>query len=498
MKITEGKEWMPQTKQEQNTIQFNYFRDAELINVKYRDGAKRFKMVSGAEKIFYNIDAIKYSKEVIICEGEIDVLSFVNIGIHHAISVPNGSVIGNVNLEYLDNCIDYFENKTKIILALDKDAAGQNTQKEMIRRFGSDRCFTVDFKDCKDANEYLQKYGDNALRLVIENAQEVPIDGVSSVKDFQEQFEHYLINGMQSGFKTGKTHFDKVFSTYTGQYIVVTGIPSSGKSDWVDEMCIGYADKNDWKIAFASPENKPNQIHAAKLISKLTGKWIRDVKDFKTEWYDLALNYLNDKFKFIDLDEHFDLNLVLEKAQRLIFKFGIKCLVIDPYNKVRLNASLSKNINEYTNDYLIKIDEFARKHDILIILVAHPRKPNLNEAKTYEPSFYDIKGGGEFYDMSPHGILVHRDYANDVTKIKILKVKFSHLGTNNAEVYYRWNFNNGRYMEFENGDASVELLECPIINNENPFNVSYLTPTIIKDIEPNYDFDLTETDEIPF
>ena len=56
LQVTEGSEWMPQTSKNENTIQFNYFMGDQLINVKYRDGRKNFKLYKGAEKVFYNIN----------------------------------------------------------------------------------------------------------------------------------------------------------------------------------------------------------------------------------------------------------------------------------------------------------------------------------------------------------------------------------------------------------------------------------------------------------
>ena len=41
---------------------------------------------------------------------------------------PNGATLNSNNLDYLDNCIDYFEDKEKIILAVDSDEAGQALQ----------------------------------------------------------------------------------------------------------------------------------------------------------------------------------------------------------------------------------------------------------------------------------------------------------------------------------------------------------------------------------
>ena len=138
LKVSEGTEWMPQTNKNENTIKFNYFIANELINIKYRDARKNFKLFKGAEKVFYNINSITNYDECIIVEGEMDVLSFHEAGIHNVVSVPNGATLNSNNLDYLDNCIDYFENKNKIILAVDKDEAGQALQQELIRRLGAE------------------------------------------------------------------------------------------------------------------------------------------------------------------------------------------------------------------------------------------------------------------------------------------------------------------------------------------------------------------------
>lgn len=467
MKITQSVEFMPQVGEKRNSICFNYFRDDELVNVKYRTGDKKFKLFSGGELILYNLNNCKISEDIIICEGEMDALSYVEAGLFHVVSVPNGSTLNNVNLEYIDNCIEYFENKKKIYLSLDNDPAGQNVTKELIRRFGADKCFLIDLIDCKDANEYLVKYGKEMLSRVLESAREVPIDGVSSLLDWETEFDDYVAHGMQKGFMTGISSFDNIFSTYTGQYVVVTGVPSHGKSDFVDMMCVGYNQRYGWKIAYASTENKPNTIHAGKLISKLCGKWVNRPEYLKESWYKKAKDRINDTFKFIDLDGTYDLDRVLDKTRELIFKFGIKLLVIDPYNKIKLKESESKGTNEYTNDYLLKIDEFARKHDILIILVAHPVKPNGEEKKNYEPDFYSVKGGGEFYDMSPHGILVHRNRDLDLVKIKVLKVKFAHLGENGSYIWLKWNKANGRFIDFGIQDENPDKIGLPNSDNSN-------------------------------
>ena len=404
-KVQECKEWMPQTKKEENCIAFNYYRDGELINIKYRDFNKNFKLEKESELILYNLDFCKINDSVVVVEGEMDAISFIEAGLTNVVSVPNGSTLKTINLEYLDNCIEYFENKTKIYLALDNDEAGKNLSKELSRRFFNKTCFLVDFSDKKDANEYLVAYGKESLLKTIYEAKEISIEGVSSLSDWETEFDDYCLNGARGGFKTGLKSFDDVFSTYLGQYIVVSGFPSSGKSDFVDEICLKYFEKHGWKTAYASPENKPNTIHAHKLMAKLCGEWIKYENQLKNSWIKNAKHIISDTFKFIDL-QRYSLEEVLAKAEQLIFRYGIKILVLDPFNKIKLKSSDESNINKYTNDYLNLIDEFCRIHNILIILVAHPKEPPAND-KAFKPNFYSIKGGGEFYDMSPHGILVH-------------------------------------------------------------------------------------------
>jgi twinkle protein len=460
MKISNGLEWMPQTGKEENTIQFNYFRDNELVNIKYRDGAKNFKMVKDAEKIFYNLDNIRTEKEVIICEGEMDALSFIECGYWNTTSIPNGSTTGNVNLEYLDNCYEYFENKEKIYLCLDNDEAGQNVQNELIRRLGAERCYLIDLSDFKDINEVLTGEGKEKVIERVKEAKIVPLEGVQCLEDIKPELHDFYLNGMPRGFKIGKPNFDEIFTTNTSQYIVVTGIPTSGKSDFVDQMCVGYNLNYNWKIAYASPENKPTVLHVDKIARKYYGERPTSKKHLNYDGWKIVEDRINNDFTFLEFDKY-DLTSVLKKGAELVRRKGIKCLVIDPYNKIRLKESMHKNINDYTNDYLTKIDEFCREFDVLVILVAHPVKirKDSGEKKIPEPTFYDIKGGGEFYDMSYHGLLVHRNYDNGTVKIKVLKCKFQHLGTNQAETHFCWSPSSGRYCSFDgNPDSEHELL----------------------------------------
>ena len=456
LRISEGPEYMPQTGKTENVIKFNYFMGDQLINVKYRDGRKNFKLYKGAEKVFYNINSIIGYEYCVIVEGEMDVLALHEAGITNAISVPNGATLNSNNLDYLDACIDYFDDKEKIILAVDTDEAGQALQAELVRRLGSETCYLASFDDCKDANEYLQKYGKEKLSERISGARPVPLENVTTFRDIEDEVTDFVRNGFKPGFQVGLENFDDIFSTYTGQFITVTGIPSSGKSDFVDQMVVGYNANYGWKTAFASPENQPTYLHAHKLMRK---HWqgMPTAADIDGDRWNQVADHCNSNYYHIDM-ERYTLDSVLRKGAELVKRKGIKCLVIDPFNKVR-DVGGSDDVNKYTMEYLAKIEIFAKKYDVLVFIVAHPTKMyKTQDGKIEEPTMYNIKGGGEWYDASYHGILVHRDYEQKTVKAKVLKVKFQNLGENGAEAHFKWEPKSGCFIPHEQINLAGEKM----------------------------------------
>jgi twinkle protein len=457
LQVTEGSEFMPQTGKQENTIQFNYFIGDQLINVKYRDGRKNFKLYKGAEKVFYNINSIVGYDTCVIVEGEMDVLALHEAGVPNAISVPNGATLNRNNLDYLDNCIDYFDDKTRIILAVDADEPGQMLQRELVRRLGAEVCYLIDFNGNKDANDFLLEHGADKLRDAIHNSRPVPLENVSTLKDVEDELRDFVKNGFKPGYQIGLKNFDQIFSTYTGQFITVTGVPSSGKSDFVDQMVVGYNNNYGWKTAYASPENQPVYLHAHKLMRKHWQDMPR-VDDIGNDKWQQVTDHVNDNYFFIDMDKY-SLEAVLRKGAELVKRKGIKCLVLDPFNKIRDVDAVSDDVNRYTMDYLAKIEAFCKKYDVLTFIVAHPTKMYKgSDGKMEEPTMYNIKGGGEWYDASYHGLLVHRDYEAKTTKVKVLKVKFQNLGENGAESHFTWEPRSGSFIPHITDEVEAEVM----------------------------------------
>lgn len=463
--ITEKKEWMPQVEKERTCICFNYYRDGKIVNVKYRDGDKNFKLFSGAELIPYNLDGIKDVDTAIWVEGEFDALAYISAGITNVLSVPNGASKSKQNLQYVDNAFNELAHINTHIIAVDQDEAGRALRDEMIRRFGAENCKTVSFKDVKDANEYLQKYGYETLRLTIQEAQDVPLGGIYDLEKDWDNVLNLWENGMPKGLEIGRPEIDRNITWISGVVATWTGIPSHGKSEWVEEVATLLNIRYGWKVGIFSPENRPTSVAVSKFISRISGKKFDKQTMKEYELYQTA-DYMVDNFFFIEPDDDdVTVESILEHAKILVRKKGIKQLIIDPWNKLEHLIERGESETQYVSRCLDKIYSFAQKYDVLVHLVAHPTKMKKDTTGNFEvPTLYDINGSSHFYNKTFYGICIYR--IGDLSKFIVQKVKFKHLGSTSGSVSeYRYNINNGRFTE--NGEQ-VFWDNAPYLQYEKP------------------------------
>ena len=439
---------LPQTGQVERCIVFPYLLEGKLVNRKYRDGRKNFLLEAGARLVPWRIDHIRYTDECIITEGEMDALSFVVAGRDDVVSVPNGA---QANLAFLDDFIEtHLENKKRVYIAVDTDAKGLQVRTELVRRLGEDLCRIVTYgDDCKDANELLMKGGADALLRALDEAQEVPMEGVFTAADVKDELLTLFEKGMQKGAVFGLGALDDMLSVETGRLMVVTGIPGDGKSEFLDEMTIRLSLAYGWKCAYFSPENYPVTLHHQKLVEKLIGK--RFMKGVMSEEeFEAGVDYLSQNFFDILPEEGYQVENILQLAEMLVRRKGIRVVVLDPYNCLEHQIPSGQSETQYISEFLEKLRSFARRRQVLVILAAHPTKLKQDPiTKRFPvPSMYDISGSAAFFNKADFGLAVERDRTRGVTRIHVQKVKFRHLGYPGV-ASFRYNTHCGRFAPFD-------------------------------------------------
>lgn len=490
-KVTQSTEWMPQVSDNRNVICFNYYREGELINIKYRDGEKNFRQTKNAEKIFYGLDDIKDKKEVFIVEGEMDKLALDEIGITNCISVPDGAPNpGTKNYDnkfsYLDNCWEYFEEVEKIFICSDNDTNGRVLLEEISRRLGRERCYIVEFpKGIKDANQMLVELGNIALTTLLEAAQPYPIEGIFTVEGERSYMMDVFNNGKKKGLTTGYQVLDNHYKLRTGELDIWTGVPGSGKTMMALQVMLNSSVLYGWKWGLFSPENYP----VGDLFDILAEMYIGNTSDIDKDnrmssyEYESAMEFLNEHFYAIYPEDDFSLENVLSKFKHLVMRYGIKGCLLDPFNQLDHKFN-GKDESTYIGESLTKIRRFEQLHDLKFIIVAHPRKMDKDESGVHYkiPTAYDISGSSNWFNKADNVVAIHRmnpiDPFDTSVRFNVQKVKFQKLVGIPGEQILKFDRRSNRYLDMANS--------CPL--DKVSITHTHLFATTPNNYKQQYDY----------
>ncbi len=432
-------------------IQFPYFKRGKVVNIKHRSTDKCFRQEKGAEKCLYRFDEIAKGKggTLIITEGEIDSLSFCATGFNFVASIPDGAPSADSKnfqskFDFLKSVEKILEGYDKVILATDTDEPGIRARDELARRIGTFKCYTVAYPEgCKDANDVLVNHGKIRLRDIIRKATPYPIEGIVLPKDLKSTTLQLYEQGTARGLSTGFGTLNDFYTVKPCEMTIVTGIPGSGKSNFLDALMINMAKTHGWKFGLFSPENWPPERHVKSLLEKYTEK------PFSTNGYHqtrmsekevkAGIKHLNKYFSFImPKEEMLTVDTILEKAKQAIFRYGINGLVIDPWNEVEHNFGHLRE-DQYISKKLTQIRQFARRNRIHIWVVAHPRNLTKDDKGFYKPpTMYEISGGAHWRNKADNGLCIHRaDLKTDQTEVIVQKIRFKEVGrTGGATLRY--------------------------------------------------------------
>lgn len=459
-------EWMPQTQKNENCIVFPYLRDGQIVNAKFRDGRKNFRMVKGAELIFFGMQTLKDRHSAIIVEGEFDAMAAYEAGfgkdyeaipdengevVEHELgrwailSVPNGASRGSQQLEYLDNCAEWLAGVDEFIIATDNDEAGISLKNELIRRLGVEKCRQVDWNILKshqtqgnvpnfapkDLNEVLLGFGKEAVKSLLLRSNAIPIDGVYYLDDIFDSMLSNFRRGVQLAPTTRFTEMDDYFRWKKGDITLCTGYGNHGKSFFMLQLMLTKSIWDGWKWAIFSPENYPANDFYDDLVEMYVGKWLSDMSE---EEYTKACQFISEHIYFVYPENEHDISSIHEKFRYLILKKGIDGVMIDPFNQLDHLQKAYQREDQYLSSTLKDIKRFALLNSVAYCIIAHPKNPTYNQDRSLPVvDMYDLHGGSMWGNKADQIISYyrprfHEDKNSPEVEVYIQKLKRKRTG----------------------------------------------------------------------
>ena len=424
-------------------IVFAYLNRGQEYAAKIRSISAKGFSSHGAPATLWNLQNYTPGDWLIICEGELDAATLVEAGYEGATSIPLGAVVrvadGEIDpqndgkFRFVWEAKKEIDSASRIVICCDADEAGQAAAEEIARRIGKDRVWTVEYPEgCKDANDVWVKHGQSGIDDLIDNCKPWPISGLYDSQHFFEQVDEIYDRGMGKGESTGYPSLDDIYSVSPGMLTIVTGHPSSGKSELVDQIMVNLARSKGWTFAIASFENEP-RLHIAKLIAKFQQKPFFEgpTERMSPEELKLGKDFVQSHFSFIYQADGAmtKLESILERLKAAVMRYGIRGAVIDPYNYIEKAGDTTET--DWVSVMLSRVRLFAQSHGLHIWFVAHPQKMMRNaEGKVPPPKGYDISGSAAFFAKADHGLTVHRPdpVRSSATEVHSWKSRFSWLG----------------------------------------------------------------------
>ncbi len=289
-------------------------------------------------------------------------------------------------------------------------------------------------------------------------AQMTTLPAILPVDYLKSSVGNLFKGGLPTGLFTGLNNLDNIFRLDKGRLATITGVPNYGKSEFVDFLTTTFNKKYGFKTLYFSPENQPVELHVAKLIQKYMCKPFSK-ENFTQKEMEKATDYIGENFFFFNYSKVQTLSDIVAHTKKLIQDKGIDILVLDAYNKIESEMPTGDMETNFISKILDCLCNLAISMNILVILVAHPKKMEWDaQRRAYKcPTAYDINGSANFFNKSDFVIVVHRDMINNNVIIRVDKVKFSNYGKSNFKgAILKYDLTSGHYYDAPDDNTYVD------------------------------------------
>ena len=357
----------------ENRMQFIKYRNLDYQ--KGQSGSKEWCEADCRPILFGMAQCNPENKTLIMTEGQIDSLSVAEAGYENAVSVPTGKN----GFTWVPHCWDWLQNFEKLIVFGDFEHGTMTLLQDMKARFNGQvwHVRPEDYKDCKDANEILQKYGKEGVKACIENAEREADAHVIRMADVKPSD---LAN--MPHITTGFTQLDKLIGGfYFGQVILLSGRRGKGKSTLASQFLCGALHAGQSCLAYSGElphasfrEWMDRQLAGPGNLKKIQNDAGREdwtLQDWKRQrlhdWY------FHSMFLYDDAGNLEETESLIQTVEKSVREYGIRVVLLDNL-MTALEENLSADLNRLQSNFVRNLARIARMYNVIIFLIAHPRK----------------------------------------------------------------------------------------------------------------------------
>lgn len=417
--------------------------------------------------------------------GNCDMLSLLEIGIENVVSVPNGAG----SHDWIELHYDWLKKFKEIILIMDNDKAGANALKAIYDRLkeADNKIFKVDLMFYKDPNEILtDENGRKKLENILKNrTQEIEEDEIQDISEVDGDIK-------EEATSFGDRAFDKLTGGKRyGEVMVITGNPGSGKSTYLNNIMCNllnfgvkiYTSQGE----FSAKKFKQNIM---KILSR--PKQIETVNNpFKDKVYGIVTKEAEEKISkwlsgklFIGKEQVPTKVQLLRNLEFAYKKYGIRDFFIDNLMTINLESNSSDKYDKQ-RELFIDLQEFAKKRNVFIAIVAHPRKNTIADLEDADMGV--VSGASEIINLANSAFFFKRLSEKEADKLKEAGITASvgaktlkdrEFGDIGMKAYWNYEIKTGRFLDvkFPNnsmnkkyGWEDTEKIELTIENIGMPF-----------------------------
>lgn len=434
-----------------NKIMFVYKTNENIMAVKYRTIDKVLTAEKGSKTTLWNVNDIDFSKSWIICEGEIDHLSFVECGLTNVTSVSSGAG----GMDWIELFYEKLESCKEIILAFDDDKSGKLAIRTILKRLSPKKIKIMTYKGEKDCNDLLIKHGKDAVIQEYKNAQPYNLEGLYNAGEISDEYKPERI-------KSGFGCFNRSIGGFVmGGITVITGTPGSGKSTIISQMVLDTTEQNEKTYIYTGELRK--EVYMQWLL--LQSCRVQDTESIKCEVRERVehkakkekipqiKNWLNEKVYLFEKERAASEDELFESMIFAYKKHGIKLFIIDNLMKVKFKNTVNGKFDSQYQ-FVDSLKSFANNYNVHVILVAHPKKPENGGKIT---NIYEISGASEIVNLSDNVITMHRYTEKELNEREELKekgvttnlsiFKNREFGDMTANIHLCFDWRNRRFKE---------------------------------------------------